>query len=156
MQGVRSDDTALQLEATTHPPIDEVIKAGAVPWFFEFLGRHDLPQLQVNPALPILKHLFYLNDEEILTDACWVLSDLSDGSNEKIQRRINCLALLHNKSVLNKWNIIHKTYSPRTSYVGSVAGDKPQFHSVTETAARKSILQDFSSDMKSGSSSTES
>lgn len=29
------------------PPIDEVIKAGAVPRFVEFLGRHDLPQLQV-------------------------------------------------------------------------------------------------------------
>lgn len=29
------------------PPIDEVIKAGVVPRFVEFLGRHDLPQLQV-------------------------------------------------------------------------------------------------------------
>lgn len=29
------------------PPIDEVIKEGAVPRFVEFLGRHDMPQLQV-------------------------------------------------------------------------------------------------------------
>ena len=29
------------------PPIDEVIKAGVVPRFVEFLGRQDLPQLQV-------------------------------------------------------------------------------------------------------------
>lgn len=29
------------------PPIDEVIRAGVVPRFVEFLKRHDLPQLQV-------------------------------------------------------------------------------------------------------------
>ncbi|KAL6278477.1 hypothetical protein ACE6H2_022078 [Prunus campanulata] len=59
VQGVRSDDPALQLEATTqfrkllsiecNPPIDEVI-AAAVPHFVEFLGRHDMPQLQFEAA----------------------------------------------------------------------------------------------------------
>lgn len=37
----------LNLCAERSPPIDEVIKAGVVPKFVEFLGRHDLPQLQV-------------------------------------------------------------------------------------------------------------
>ncbi|ONI04249.1 hypothetical protein PRUPE_6G311300 [Prunus persica] len=60
VQGVWSDDPALQLETTTQfrkllsiersPPIDEVIKAGAVPRFVEFLGRHDMPQLQFEAA----------------------------------------------------------------------------------------------------------
>ncbi|XP_043815205.1 importin subunit alpha-4 isoform X2 [Manihot esculenta] len=161
VQALWSDDPASQLEATTQfrkllsiersPPIDEVIKAGVVPRFVEFLGRHGLPQLQavwalgnvagdspscrdlvlghgalmpllaqlnehsklsmlrnatwtlsnfcrgkpptpfdqVKPALPILRQLIHLNDEEVLTDACWALSYLSDGPNDKIQAVID-------------------------------------------------------------------
>eukprot|EP01102_Stenamoeba_stenopodia_P020472 TRINITY_DN797_c0_g1_i1.p1 TRINITY_DN797_c0_g1~~TRINITY_DN797_c0_g1_i1.p1 ORF type:complete len:575 (-),score=128.29 TRINITY_DN797_c0_g1_i1:108-1700(-) len=39
----------------------------------------------VRRALPVLARLIYSTDEEVLTDACWALSYLSDGSNEKIQ-----------------------------------------------------------------------
>ncbi|PSS28914.1 Importin subunit alpha-4 like [Actinidia chinensis var. chinensis] len=56
VQGVWSEDPSAQIEATTQfrkllsiersPPIEEVIKAGVVPRFVDFLGRHDLPQLQ--------------------------------------------------------------------------------------------------------------
>ncbi|KAL8167796.1 hypothetical protein V2J09_009295 [Rumex salicifolius] len=40
---------------------------------------------QIRLALPILASLIQLNDEEILTDACWALSYLSDGTNDKIE-----------------------------------------------------------------------
>ncbi|CAL5194803.1 unnamed protein product [Lathyrus oleraceus] len=40
---------------------------------------------QVKPALPALASLIHSNDEEVLTDACWALSYLSDGTNDKIQ-----------------------------------------------------------------------
>ncbi|KAF5452290.1 hypothetical protein F2P56_027304 [Juglans regia] len=40
---------------------------------------------QVRPALPALERLIHSNDEEVLTDACWALSYLSDGTNDKIQ-----------------------------------------------------------------------
>ncbi|KAK3441565.1 hypothetical protein EUGRSUZ_B02080 [Eucalyptus grandis] len=40
---------------------------------------------QVKPALPALAHLIHSTDEEVLTDACWALSYLSDGTNDKIQ-----------------------------------------------------------------------
>ncbi|MBA0805349.1 hypothetical protein Gohar_004871, partial [Gossypium harknessii] len=54
--GVWSHDKNAQLEATTQfrkllsiersPPINEVVQAGVVPRFVEFLNRDDFPQLQ--------------------------------------------------------------------------------------------------------------
>ncbi|CAO2824350.1 unnamed protein product [Amaranthus hypochondriacus] len=44
---------------------------------------------QTKPALPALERLIHLNDDEILTDACWALSYLSDGTNDKIQAVID-------------------------------------------------------------------
>jgi len=43
----------------------------------------------VSPALPILAHLLFNSDEEVLTDACWAISYLSDGPNDRIQAVIN-------------------------------------------------------------------
>ncbi|CCI11236.1 unnamed protein product [Albugo candida] len=51
-----------------------------------FVGENPQPEFSlVAPALPTLGQLLYTQDEEVLTDACWALSYLSDGSNEKIQ-----------------------------------------------------------------------
>ncbi|KAH6808510.1 importin alpha isoform 1 [Perilla frutescens var. frutescens] len=44
---------------------------------------------QVKPALPALTQLIHTSDEEVLTDACWALSYLSDGTNDKIQAVID-------------------------------------------------------------------
>ncbi|CAI0549352.1 unnamed protein product [Linum tenue] len=48
-------------------------------------GKPQPPFDQVKPALPALARLIHSNAEEVLTDACWVLSYLSDGTNDKIQ-----------------------------------------------------------------------
>ena len=40
---------------------------------------------QISPALSILTKLVFSLDDEVLIDACWAISYLSDGSNDKIQ-----------------------------------------------------------------------
>ena len=45
--------------------------------------------VQTKKALPTLARLIQSNDEEVLTDACWALSYLSDGTNDRIQEVIN-------------------------------------------------------------------
>eukprot|EP00271_Cylindrocystis_brebissonii_P017110 TRINITY_DN430_c1_g2_i1.p1 TRINITY_DN430_c1_g2~~TRINITY_DN430_c1_g2_i1.p1 ORF type:complete len:535 (-),score=133.91 TRINITY_DN430_c1_g2_i1:2476-4080(-) len=48
-------------------------------------GKPQPPFEQSKPALPALERLIHSRDEEVLTDACWALSYLSDGTNDKIQ-----------------------------------------------------------------------
>lgn len=45
----------------------------------------DTASYQISPALPVLSKLVYSLDDEVLIDACWAISYLSDGSNDKIQ-----------------------------------------------------------------------
>ncbi|KAI3885493.1 hypothetical protein MKX03_030569 [Papaver bracteatum] len=52
-------------------------------------GKPPAPFDQVKPALPALQQLIHSSDEEVLTDACWALSYLSDGTNDKIQAVID-------------------------------------------------------------------
>ncbi|PIA15327.1 importin subunit alpha-2 [Coemansia reversa NRRL 1564] len=49
-------------------------------------GKNPQPSWEsIAPALPVLGKLVYAADDEILTDACWAISYLSDGTNDKIQ-----------------------------------------------------------------------
>ncbi|KAK9218759.1 hypothetical protein WN943_007396 [Citrus x changshan-huyou] len=48
-------------------------------------GKPEPPFDQVRPALPALAQLVHSNDEDVLTYACWSLSYLADGTNDKIQ-----------------------------------------------------------------------
>eukprot|EP01111_Echinosteliopsis_oligospora_P015695 TRINITY_DN6282_c0_g1_i2.p1 TRINITY_DN6282_c0_g1~~TRINITY_DN6282_c0_g1_i2.p1 ORF type:complete len:354 (-),score=85.74 TRINITY_DN6282_c0_g1_i2:550-1611(-) len=48
-------------------------------------GRPQPSLAYIQPALPHLAKLLLSSDEEVLTDACWAISYLSDGPNDKIQ-----------------------------------------------------------------------
>ncbi|KAK5803203.1 importin subunit alpha-4-like isoform X2 [Gossypium arboreum] len=67
-------------------------------------GKPPAPFHQVKPALQVLHRLIESSDEEILTDACWALSYISDGMSEKIQAVIEAgicprlVELLHHPS----------------------------------------------------------
>lgn len=50
-----------------------------------FRGKPKPAFEQVSPALPVLERLVHSDDEEVLADACWSLSFMSDGGEEEIQ-----------------------------------------------------------------------
>jgi len=79
----------------------------------------------VKPALPALAHLVFSTDEEVLTDACWALSYLSDGPNERIQAVIEAGVVRHMVELLMHPNPAVQTPALRT--VGNiVTGDDAQ------------------------------
>ncbi|KAI3968640.1 hypothetical protein MKX01_028790 [Papaver californicum] len=51
-------------------------------------GEPVVPFEQVKLALPVLQHLIHSSDEEILTDVCWALSYISNGTNDRIKALI--------------------------------------------------------------------
>ncbi|MCO5576267.1 hypothetical protein L7F22_030076 [Adiantum nelumboides] len=52
-------------------------------------GKPPPPFEQTKVALPALERLIHSSDEDVLIDACWALSYLSDGTNDKIQAVID-------------------------------------------------------------------
>ncbi|KAI2066678.1 Importin subunit alpha-1 [Ophidiomyces ophidiicola] len=57
-------------------------------WTLSNFCRGKTPQPDwptILPALPVLAKLVYMFDDEVLIDACWAISYLSDGANDKIQ-----------------------------------------------------------------------
>ncbi|KAI3788803.1 hypothetical protein L2E82_01581 [Cichorium intybus] len=83
---------------------------------------------QTKPALPVLQQLIHSDDEEVLTDACWALSYLSDGTNDKIQAVIEAnvcpkLVELLNRASLSSPSVL----IPALRTVGNiVTGDDMQ------------------------------
>ncbi len=94
----------------------------------------------VRPALPALARLVHSNDEEVLTDACWALSYLSDGTNDKIAAVIDagvCKRLVE--------LLMHPSASvliPALRTVGNiVTGDDVQTQIVINCAALPCLLR---------------
>jgi len=53
-------------------------------------GKNPSPNFaKVSPCLSVLTRLLFISDSDVLADACWALSYLSDGPNEKIQAVID-------------------------------------------------------------------
>ena len=102
-------------------------------------GKPQPPFELVSPALPTLARLIYSADEEVLTDACWALSYLSDGSNDKIQAVIEAGVARRLVELL-----MHNSYSvqtPALRTIGNVVtGDDVQTQVVLQVAALPCLL----------------
>lgn len=108
-------------------------------------GKNPQPEWDlVSPALTVLSKLIYSMDDEVLIDACWAISYLSDGANEKIQACIEAglcrrlVDLLGHKSTA--------VQTPALRSVGNiVTGDDLQTQVVIASGALTSLLALLSS-----------
>ena len=93
----------------------------------------------VSPALPTLAALITQADEEVLADACWALSYLSDGSNDKIQAVIESGVARRMVELLMHTNPAVQTPALRT--VGNiVTGDDIQTQTIINCSALPCLL----------------
>ncbi|EME31274.1 Importin subunit alpha-1b [Galdieria sulphuraria] len=111
-------------------------------------GKPQPPFDLVRPALKTLAHLVYSNDEEVLTDACWALSYLSDGSNDKIQAVIESGVTRRLVELLMHQSVSVQTPALRT--IGNiVTGDDTQTQIVINCSALPCLATLLNSPKKS-------
>ncbi|CAI9263977.1 unnamed protein product [Lactuca saligna] len=114
-----------------------VIDHGAVPIFVKLLASPsddvreqavwalrnvagDSPKCHDLVLAQALQQLIHSNDEEVLTDACWALSYLSDGTNDKIQAVIEAnveMVVKKSKLKLKKPHDNNTLDPPTTNYI---------------------------------------
>jgi importin subunit alpha-6/7 len=99
---------------------------------------------QINPALPVLAKLVYSLDDEVLIDACWAISYLSDGSNDKIQAVIE--AAIPRRLVELLLHASTTVQTPALRSVGNiVTGDDVQTQVIINCGALPALLSLLSS-----------
>jgi len=110
-------------------------------------GTPKPPFALVKPALPTLASLICSNDVEVLGDACWALSYLSDDTNEKIQAVIDagvCRRLVE--------LLVHQSArvsTPALKVVGNlVTGEEAQTQAVIDCGALPCLAKLLSHDKK--------
>lgn len=78
-------------------------------------GKNPAPAYaKVAPALPVMCRLLYLDDHEILADACWCVSYLSDGGEAKVQALLDSNVVPRVAELLQVDNSMVQTPAIRT------------------------------------------
>ncbi|KAF2742032.1 ARM repeat-containing protein [Sporormia fimetaria CBS 119925] len=108
-------------------------------------GKTPQPDWQtIQPALPVLAKLVYSLDDEVLIDACWAISYLSDGSNDKIQAVIE--AGIPRRLVELLMHASTSVQTPALRSVGNiVTGDDVQTQVIINCGALPALLSLLSS-----------
>ncbi|KXX76519.1 Importin subunit alpha-1 [Madurella mycetomatis] len=116
-------------------------------WTLSNFCRGKTPQPDwgtISPALPILAKLVYSLDDEVLIDACWAISYLSDGSNDKIQAVIE--AGIPRRLVELLMHASTSVQTPALRSVGNiVTGDDVQTQVIINCGALPCLLSLLSS-----------
>ncbi|KAJ9496556.1 Importin subunit alpha-1 [Exophiala xenobiotica] len=116
-------------------------------WTLSNFCRGKTPQPDWNtiqPALPVLSKLVYMLDDEVLIDACWAISYLSDGSNDKIQAVIE--AGIPRRLVELLMHASTSVQTPALRSVGNiVTGDDVQTQVIINCGALAALLSLLSS-----------
>ncbi|KAK4220820.1 armadillo-type protein [Podospora fimiseda] len=116
-------------------------------WTLSNFCRGKTPQpdwAQIAPALPILAKLVYSLDDEVLIDACWAISYLSDGANDKIQAVIE--AGIPRRLVELLMHASTSVQTPALRSVGNiVTGDDVQTQVIINCGALPCLLSLLSS-----------
>ncbi|KAL7420088.1 Importin subunit alpha-1 [Cryptotrichosporon argae] len=116
-------------------------------WTLSNFCRGKSPQpdwATIRPALHVLTKLIYSLDDEILIDACWAISYLSDGTNDKIQAVIESGVCRRLVDLLMHPSTAVQT--PALRSVGNiVTGDDLQTQIVISSGALPALLSLLSS-----------
>ncbi|BCS20007.1 karyopherin alpha [Aspergillus puulaauensis] len=116
-------------------------------WTLSNFCRGKTPQpdwTTIAPALPDLAKLIYMLDDEVLIDACWAISYLSDGPNEKIQAVIE--AGIPRRLVELLMHASTSVQTPALRSVGNiVTGDDVQTQVIINCGALPALLSLLSS-----------
>lgn len=99
---------------------------------------------QIQPALSVLAKLVYSLDDEVLIDACWAISYLSDGANDKIQSVIE--AAIPRRLVELLMHSSTSVQTPALRSVGNiVTGDDVQTQVIINCGSLPALLSLLSS-----------
>eukprot|EP01053_Blabericola_migrator_P012863 Blabericola_migrator_1__12862@NODE_837_length_6317_cov_234_594560_g592_i0_p4_GENE_NODE_837_length_6317_cov_234_594560_g592_i0NODE_837_length_6317_cov_234_594560_g592_i0_p4_ORF_typecomplete_len325_score71_61Arm/PF00514_23/7_8e05Arm/PF00514_23/2_9e06Arm/PF00514_23/6_7e09Arm/PF00514_23/1e12Arm/PF00514_23/9_8e10Arm/PF00514_23/0_00034HEAT_2/PF13646_6/3_8HEAT_2/PF13646_6/0_00055HEAT_2/PF13646_6/1_4e05HEAT_2/PF13646_6/6_2e05KAP/PF05804_12/2e05KAP/PF05804_12/7e06KAP/PF05804_12/3_8e03Arm_2/PF04826_13/1Ar len=114
-------------------------------------GKPEPPFHKVAPALPILRQLIHLDDPDVLTDACWAISYLSDSlddrSNKCIDEVINSGVCARLVELLDHPSFLVQT--PALRAVGNiVTGDDVQTQQIIVQGALPKLRNLLSSPRK--------